>query len=191
MYYHFLYYLWHYSSLLSGDFISTSNSFRCMVATHRDFFWFNTVLGQKKGRNRMLEKSTSSRPIILVFTHEPRYINKFLWKKKIGAHPQKKPPFPWFFEKIGNTKNTFFPSWQEFRTSIFEKRPKIVDFWGPRPRKFFSQNLCKKTSSQQKLGSGASASTFYGLLSKMRFWDFAFKWIWFWILWANYCRNEK
>ena len=58
-------------------------------------------------------------------------------KKKLGRTPQNKPPFPRFFEKIGNTKNTFFPSWQKFRTSIFEKRPKIVDFWGPRPRIFF------------------------------------------------------
>ena len=35
----------------------------------------------------------------------------------------------------------FFPSWRKNRTSIFEKRPKMVDFWGPRPRKFFLTNF--------------------------------------------------
>ena len=101
----------------------------------------DTVLPQKKHTHRMLYNFASSPQITLVFTHEPRYINKFFWKKKLGRTPQNKPPFPRFFEKIGNTKNTFFPSWQKFRTSIFEKRPKIVDFWGPRPRNFFWTNF--------------------------------------------------
>ena len=71
---------------------------------------------QKKHTHRMLYNFASSRPITLVFTHEPRYINKFLWKKKkLGRTPQNKPPFPRFFKKIGNTKNKFFSSWQKFR----------------------------------------------------------------------------
>ena len=51
---------------------------------------------------------------------------------------------------------------------------KFVDFWGPRPRKFFPQNFDKKTSTHQKFRSGPSPSTFYGLFSKKRFSDFHF-----------------
>ena len=48
-----------------------------------------TVLPQKNHTHRMLYNFASSRPITLVFTHKPRYINKFLWKK-IRAHPPQK-----------------------------------------------------------------------------------------------------
>ena len=91
-------------------------------------------------------------------------------KKKIGRTPQNKPPFPRFFEKIGNTKNTFFPSWQKFRTSIFEKRPKIVDFWGPRPRKFFFDKLSlKKLRHTKNFGRDPPHRHFRAFFRKSRF----------------------
>ena len=40
-----------------------------------------TVLPQNKHTHMMLYNFVSSRPITLVFTHEPRYISQFLWKK--------------------------------------------------------------------------------------------------------------
>ena len=44
-------------------------------------FDLSTVLPQKKHTHRMLFNFASSRPITIVFTHEPRYISQFLWKK--------------------------------------------------------------------------------------------------------------
>ena len=76
-------------------------------------------------------------------------------KKNLGRTSQNKPPFPRFFKKIGNPKNTFFPSWQKFPTSIFEKRPKIVAFWGPRPQKlFFNKISIKKNFDTPKISIG-------------------------------------
>ena len=65
-------------------------------------------------------------------TQAALYLSNFL-EKILGRTPKNNPPFPRFFKKNEVSKNTFFPSWQKFRTSIFEKRPKIVYFWGPRP----------------------------------------------------------
>ena len=133
---------------------------------------FPTVLRQNYYTHRMLQKSTSSSPITLVFTDEPCYIYKFLWKKKLGRTPKNNPPFPRFFKKNKVSKSTFFPSWQKFRTSIFEKRPNSSIFGVPNLENFFCRNFDNKTPTYQKFWSGPSPSTFYGLFSKKRFSDF-------------------
>ena len=99
----------------------------------------NTVLGQIFYTHRMLHKSVSSSPITLVFTLEPRYICTILWKKVLGRTPQNNPHFLDFSKKSATQKTRFFPIGRNFgHHAIFEKSPKFVDFWGPRPQKFFS-----------------------------------------------------
>ena len=45
------------------------------------------------------------------------------------------PPFPRFFEKIGNTKNTFFPHWQKIS---------YINFWKKAQKSRFLRSLTSK-----------------------------------------------
>ena len=89
----------------------------------------------------MLYNFASSRPITVVFTHEPRYINKFLWKKKLWRPPQKKPHFLDFSKKSATRKTRFFPV----------GRNSDIEFW-------------KKAQNRRFLGS-LTAKIFFDKLS--------------------------
>ena len=82
----------------------------------------------------------SSRPITLVFTHEPRYINNFFEKKTWANPPKINSHFLDFLKKSATRKTRFFPVGRNFDHRLL-KRPKIVDFGGPRLRKLFLANL--------------------------------------------------
>ena len=122
----------------------------------------------------MLYNFASSRPITLFSTPEPRYINKFLWKKKLGRTPQNKPLVSGFLGKSATRKTRFFPVGRNFGHRFLKKAPNSSIFGVPDPENFFPQNFDKKSSTHQQFRSGPSPSTFYGLFSKKRFSDFHF-----------------
>ena len=60
-------------------------------------------------------------------------------KKNLRRTLEKNPLFPRLFKKNGNTKNTFFPTWQKFRPSIPEKAQNRR-FWGsPTSKNYFDK----------------------------------------------------
>ena len=110
-----------------------------------------TVLGRKKRLLKTPHKSTSLPPIPKIFFLETFYISTKLRKKFQGAPPKITPHFLDFSKKSRSQKTRFCPLGRNF-DHRFRKRPKIVDFWGPRPRKFFSTNFrCKNPHTPKNL----------------------------------------
>ena len=122
----------------------------------------------------MLYKSTSWRPITLVFTHKPRYICPILWKKFWGAPPKITPHFLDFSKKSATQKTRFFPAGRNFGHPFLKKGPKSSIFGVPDLENFFWQTFDKATPTHQRFLSGPSPSTFYGLFSKKPFSDYVF-----------------
>ena len=122
----------------------------------------------------MLYKSTSWRPITLVFTHKPRYICPILWKKFWGAPPKITPHFLDFSKKPATQKTPFFPVGRNFRHRFLKKGPKLSIFEVADRENYFWKTFDIKTPTHQKFWSGPSPSTFYGIFSKKRFLDFYF-----------------
>ena len=133
-----------------------------------------TVLGQNKYSQAKPRNFTNTEPITVIFLLETRYISTNLQKKFWGAPPKITPHFLDFSKKSATQKTRFFPVGRNFGHRFLKKAPKSSIFGVPDLENFFLKIWFKKTCSQQKLGSGASPSTFHGLFSKMRFSDFVF-----------------
>jgi len=96
-----------------------------------------TVLGQNKYTKVKPYNFASLPPITLVFTHEVRYIHKFLQKKFWGAPPKITPHFLDFSKKSATQKTHFFPTGRNFGDRFLKKALKTSIFGPPDHENFF------------------------------------------------------
>ena len=100
----------------------------------------------------MAYKSTSLSPITLVFSHRPRYIRQFLWKKFWGA-PPKITPISSTFQKNRQLKKHVFSPLTEISDIGFWKKAQKRRFLGsPTSKIVFDKLSIKKLRYTKNFG---------------------------------------
>ena len=122
----------------------------------------------------MLYNFASSRPITLVFTHEPRYIHTFLYKKKLGRTPKINPHFLDFSKKSATRKTRFFRVGRNFGHRFLKKSPKSSIFWVPDLENFFDKLSIKKLGQTKNFGRDPPHRRFRAYFRKTIFEIFIF-----------------
>ena len=117
----------------------------------------------------MLYNFASSRPITLVFTHEPRYISPKLRKKFWGAPPKINLHFLDFSKKSATQKTRFFPVGRNFGYRFSKKAPKTSIFGVPDPENFFHKISIKKLRLTKNFDRGPPHRDFMPFLRKTIF----------------------